>query len=143
MEGNRRPTNWLEFWGDRRGTMERGDGQSRLHHLHDAMLEDPSTILYGVADLKAAWEDSAALGKNICRYDRRVGLWLALTRRSDRDGAVTNSCAGARRIHRTYENMIASNGGMIYATDEMPYVADDHGGVAMNETPISSAKMVR
>lgn len=33
------------------------------------MLEDPSTILYGVADLKAAWEEQLALGKNIWAAD--------------------------------------------------------------------------
>lgn len=37
--------------------------------FNDAMLEDPSTILYGVADLKAAWEEQLALGKNIWAAD--------------------------------------------------------------------------
>ena len=107
--------------------------------FNDAMLEDPSTILYGVADLKAAWEEQLALGKNIWAADtieelaQKAGIDAAgLTATVE---AYDKACAGEAEdpFGRT-ENMIAlENGGMIYAIKTMPYVMMTNGGVAMNE----------
>ncbi|MFR2496415.1 MAG: FAD-binding protein, partial [Christensenellales bacterium] len=107
--------------------------------FNDAMLEDPSTILYGVADLKAAWEEQLALGKNIWAADtieelaQKAGIDAAgLTATVE---AYNKACAGeAEDSFGRTENMIAlENGGMIYAIKTMPYVMMTNGGVAMNE----------
>ncbi|MFQ9808143.1 MAG: FAD-binding protein [Christensenellales bacterium] len=107
--------------------------------FNDAMLEDPSTILYGVADLKAAWEEQLALGKNIWAADtieelaQKAGIDAAgLTATVE---AYDKACAGeAEDSFGRTENMIAlENGGMIYAIKTMPYVMMTNGGVAMNE----------
>ena len=107
--------------------------------FNDAMLEDPSTILYGTADLKAAWEEQLALGKNIWAADtieelaQKAGIDAAgLTATVE---AYDKACAGeAEDSFGRTENMIAlENGGMIYAIKTMPYVMMTNGGVAMNE----------
>ena len=107
--------------------------------FNDAMLEDPSTILYGAADLKAAREEQLALGKNIWAADtieelaQKAGIDAAgLTATVE---AYDKACAGeAEDSFGRTENMIAlENGGMIYAIKTMPYVMMTNGGVAMNE----------
>ena len=106
--------------------------------FNDAMLPDPTQILYGVADLTAAWEEQLALGENLWAADSIEEL--AQKAGIDADGfkatvdAYNAACAGeaADAFGRT-ENMISLTDGKFYAVKTIPYVMMTNGGVAMNE----------
>ena len=104
----------------------------------DAMLENPSTILYGVADLQAAWTEQLEKGENIWaaasieELAEKAGIDAEGLKATAEAYEAAVAGTAADPFGRT-DNLISLNGGNIYAVKTIPYVMMTNGGVAMNE----------